>query len=240
MKKITNIILIIIIFVCFGKVSFKYYQYYKDSKVYSTIQNFKPFVNTNNDIGSKDRNKEYKSKEEELLSINDDYKMWITIDNTNIDYPVVQYIDNNFYLNHDFNKEKNISGTLFIDSNNDIDVDKNMIIYGHHMKNKTMFHNLNYFKKENFFNKNKINIIREGKEYIYEPFSAYVISKDKAIFNMSFSNDDEYKGYIEDLSNKSYFNRDINLDKDSEIVTLITCSYEYNGARTVVHGIRYK
>lgn len=240
MKKAINLILVLIVILCFGKVAFKYYQYYKDSKLYSEIQTFKPEVVKYNSESAESENNENVAKEKELLNINKDYKMWITISNTNIDYPVVQGEDNEFYISHSFNKEESISGALFIDSNNNINVDKNIVIYGHHMKNETMFHNLNYFKEEEFFKGNKISIIKNGEECEYEPFSVYVTPANEAVFNMSFSDDNSYKEYLQSLRSKSYFNKDIDLDKDSEIVTLITCSYEYDGARTVVHGIRYK
>ena len=251
MKKIIKTIILIVVIICIGKVSFKYYQYYKDSKEYSKIQTIKPKINTyddnvevdntsyDDDIKVDNANIENKFSEEELLNINSDYKMWISVNNSNIDYPVVQGEDNDFYLTHSFDKNKNISGCLYIDSNNDIDTDENIVIYGHHMKNETMFHNLNYFKEEEFFKENKINIIRNGRQYKYEPFSVYVIPEDEAVFNMDFIDDDIYKEYLYNLSSKSYFSSDINLDENSEIITLITCSYEYSGARTVVHGIRY-
>lgn len=240
MKKLINVILIAIVILCFGKVSFKYYKYYKDSKDYSEIQILKPEVTSvDNNIGVDDVNNEYMLKEEKLLNINKDYKMWITVSNTNIDYPIVQGSDNEFYTTHDFNKEESISGCLFIDSNNNVDSDKNIVIYGHHMKNETMFHNLNYFKEEEFFNENKISIIKNGEMHEYRPFSVYVIPEDEAVFNMSFTdNNNDYKMYLESLKSKSYFLSNINLDEEKDIVTLITCSYEYDGARTVVHAIR--
>ena len=238
MKKIINIVILIVVIICFSKVVAKFLNYYRDSKFYEDIQSLKPVIIDveNNEV----INNEYKIKERELLNINKDYKMWISISNTNIDYPIVQGSDNEFYTIHDFNKEESISGALFIDSNNTIDIDKNIVIYGHHMKNETMFHNLNYFKEEKFFSENKISIIKNGEQYKYDPFSVYVINENEAVFNMSFNDDNSYKEYLESLSSKSYFNKDINLDKDSEIVTLVTCSYEYDGARTIVHGIRYK
>lgn len=239
MKKVINIVILIVVIICFGKVSIKLFNYYRDSKMYNDIQELKPSIEDFSNDTLSDFNIDYTEKEKKLLNINEDYKMWLSITNTNIDYPVVQGEDNEFYLSHSFNKEESISGALFIDSNNNINVDKNIVIYGHHMKNETMFHNLNYFKEEEFFNENKINIIRSGKQNEYEPFSVYVIPEEEAIFNMSFSDDSDYKEYLANLGSKSYFYRDINLDKDSEIITLITCSYEYDGARTVVHAIRY-
>ena len=240
MKKVINIVILIVVIICFGKVSIKLFNYYKDSKRYNDIQELKPSIEGFLSDTLSDFNIDYTEKEKELLNINKDYKMWITISNTNIDYPVVQGEDNEFYISHSFNKEESISGALFIDSNNNIDTDKNIVIYGHHMKNETMFHNLNYFKEEEFFKGNKISIIKNGEECEYEAFSVYVTPANEAVFNMSFSDDTTYKKYLQSLRSKSYFNKDIDLDKDSEIVTLITCSYEYDGARTVVHGIRYK
>lgn len=150
---------------------------------------------------------------------------------------MVQGTDNDFYLNHNFNKEKSISGTLFIDYENNIDSDKNIVIYGHHMKNNTMFNNLNYFKEEDFFYNNEIKIIKNGKEYKYEVFSVYVIPENEVSFDMNISNDNEYINYFNTLSNKSFFNKDIDFNTSKKIITLVTCSYEYDGARTVVNAI---
>lgn len=240
MKKVINIAILIVVIICFGKVSIKLFNYYKDSKRYNDIQELKPSIEDFSNDTLSDLDIDYTAKEKKLLNINKDYKMWLSVTNTNINYPIVQCSDNEFYTTHDFNKEESISGCLFIDSNNNIDDDKNIIIYGHHMKNETMFHNLNYFKEEEFFKENQISIIKNGEEYKYEPFSVYVIDENEALFNMSFSDDNNYKEYLESLSSKSYFHKDINLDKESEIVTLVTCTYEYDGARTIVHGIRYK
>ena len=77
-------------------------------------------------------------------------RFWIKVYNTNIDYPVVQGKDNAYYLNHDFNKNYLSSGSIFMDYRNDFENDKSIVIYGHHMKNKTMFGELTKFKQELF------------------------------------------------------------------------------------------
>lgn len=241
MKKVINFILILIVIGAFGKVAYKGYQYYKDEKEYSRIQIFNPMISENieNNGGEIENNNEDKlnNNEEVLLNINNNYKMWLNISNSNIDYPVVQGMDNDFYLNHSFYKEESISGTLFIDYRNNIDSDKNIVIYGHHMKNETMFHDLNFFKEEEFFLNNEITIIKNGKEYKYDVFSVYIISENEASFNMSFSNDIDYLNYIDVLTNKSYYEKNIEFDPTKDILTLVTCSYEYDGARTVIHAI---
>lgn len=241
MKKIINFILILIVIVAFGRVVYKGYKYYIDKREYSRLQIFNPMITEgieNNEIVT-EKNNEYKSRnnEEVLLNINNDYKLWLNISNSNIDYPVVQGIDNDFYLNHRFDKDESVSGTLFIDYKNNIDIDKNIVIYGHHMKNETMFHNLNFFKEEEFFYNNEISIIINGKEYKYDVFSVYIIPENEAVFNMSFSNDSDYLNYMNTISNKSDFHKEIKFDISKEMITLVTCSYEYDGARTVVHAI---
>jgi len=241
MKKVINFILILIVIGAFGKVAYKGYQYYKDEREYSKIQTFNPMISENieNNGGEIENNNEdkFNNNEEILLNINNNYKMWLNISNSNIDYPVVQGTDNDFYLNHSFYKEESISGTLFIDYRNNIDSDKNIVIYGHHMKNETMFHNLNFFKEKEFFYNNEITIIKNGKEYKYDVFSVYIIPENEASFNMNFSNDIDYLNYIDVLTNKSYYEKNIEFEPTKDMLTLVTCSYEYDGARTVVHAI---
>lgn len=241
MKKVINYLLILIVISTFSKVLYKTYQYYTDKREYSKVQELQPIIKDDRDenLLNSETEEEEKSDDNEkvLLTINNDYKFWLSITNSNINYPVVQGTDNDFYLNHNFNKEKSISGTLFIDYDNNIESDKNIVIYGHHMKNNTMFNNLNYFKNEDFFYNNEITIVKNGKEHKYEVFSVYVIPENEVSFHMNISNDNEYINYFNALSNKSFFNKDIDFNTSKKIITLVTCSYEYDAARTVVHAI---
>ncbi len=241
MRKVAIFILSIIILLCTCGIGYKYFQYYKDSKTYNDIQEFKPELtkhNESNDMLVVPSNKTNTSDNISLMDINDEYKFWISIDNTNIDYPVVQHNDNKFYLNHDFNKKESICGSIFIDSRNDIINDKNLVIYGHNMKNKSMFNNLNNFKSKDFFLNNTIEIIANSSLYNYDVFSVYTIDADDLNLKYSFSNDNEYTNYLNTLSKKSIYTNNINIDSNTCIITLITCSYEFEDARTVVHAIR--
>ncbi|TQW39735.1 sortase SrtB, partial [Clostridioides difficile] len=186
-------------------------------------------------ISSELQKKEY--KKEDLSKINSDFKFWLSVENTNINYPVVQSKDNSYYLDKDFYKKDSISGTLFMDYRNKSIDDKNIIIYGHNMKNKTMFNNLNKFKDADFFKKNnKIKITLNGKEFLYDVFSAYIVESDYDYLKTNFNNESDYQNYINDITSKSLYKSPIKVNSNDKIVTLSTCTYEFDDARMVIHG----
>ncbi|WP_338597513.1 class B sortase [Clostridium baratii] len=222
MKKIINVVLILAIIFSLYKVISKVADYKESKNTYEKIQEVK---NNSNNFS------------EELIKINEDYKMWIEVPNTNINYPVVQGQDNDFYLSHDFNKKESSSGAIFIDYKNNIDKDKNIIIYGHNMKNKSMFQNLMKFKDEEFWKENnKIILTIDGKTYEYEIFSSYISNAKDIDLKTNFENDDEYLKYIDDIKKRSIFHRDMNIKSNDRIITLSTCSYEKDDARMIIYG----
>lgn len=247
MRKIINIILVAIIIVCLSIIGYKYYNYNKDDKLNSEIQDLQPVINEasdsdNNSSGendgqdqSKEGNYVNSANEEELKSINSDYKMWIQIENTNINYPVVQGSDNDYYLKHNFRKESNISGTVFVESANDIDNDKNIILYGHNMRNGTMFNNITNYKEESFFNEdNKISIIMNNTLYEYEVFSVYVKNVSEVNLAIGFASEDEFINYAYNEAEESLYKKDVDFSAEDNLITLVTCSYEFTDARTIV------
>lgn len=247
MRKIINIILVAIIIVCLSIIGYKYYNYNKDDKLNSEIQDLQPVINEasdsdNNSSGENDGQDQSKdgdyvnsANEEELKSINSDYKMWIQIENTNINYPVVQGSDNDYYLKHNFRKESNISGTVFVESANDIDNDKNIILYGHNMRNGTMFNNITNYKEESFFNEdNKISIIMNNTLYEYEVFSVYVKNVSEVNLAIGFASEDEFINYAYNEADESLYKKDVDFSAEDNLITLVTCSYEFTDARTIV------
>lgn len=223
MKKIINLILISIVAFSSFKIVDKQIKYSKDIKVYSEI----------NEIASDNSHMLDKS----MLEVNNEYRFWIKVENTNIDYPVAQGKDNDYYINHDFNKNENISGAIFLDYRNNFINDLNTIVYGHHMRNETMFNNLVKFKDSNFFNENNnIKIIYDGKEIEYKVFSVYVIDDENNYLITNFNNSNEYNNYIKEIRDRSLYKNDVEVTDKDKIITLSTCSFEFEGARTVVHG----
>ena len=256
MKRVTNTTLFIIIICCLSIICYKFYNYFIDEKLNNEIQSYAPTISdvylsedssqsSSNEVGGNNNpnevegdNKTISENQEELKSINNNYEMWIEIPNTKINYPIVQGKDNEYYLKHNFKNESNMSGTIFVDCNNNIDEDKNIIIYGHNMRNGTMFNNITKFKEESFFNNNNntINIIRNNILYQYEIFSIYVEDESKVSLEIEFTDNDAFVNYALNEASKSMYNKNIIITEEDKIITLVTCSYEYTGARTILVG----
>lgn len=174
-----------------------------------------------------------------LLSYNKNTVGWIHMQNSNIDYPVVRYTDNDYYLNHSFNNTENTAGWVFTDYRNKCDnSDYNTVIYGHNRKDKSMFGSLKnvleadwYSNEENLY----INFSTLNENHVYKIFSTFVCNdKDVSSYlQTNFSSKEEFNLYIQKLKNTSSHNFDINLDDTEQIITLYTC-YGLNNQRLLV------
>lgn len=175
----------------------------------------------------------------DLCDVNPDYMGWITINDTSIDYPIMKGKDNEFYLNRDFNKEYLTSGSIFMDYRNDGFQDRNTVIYGHHMRDGSMFGSLKKYEYADYFEKNKyINIkTKNNKNFMYEIFGVYVTkANDIESISINFSNDVEFNSYIENILRKSIYETNINIENTDKILTLATCSYKFDNARLIIHA----
>ena len=124
-----------------------------------------------------------------------------------------------------------------MDYRNNFEEDKSTIVYGHHMRNKTMFGELTNYKDENFFNGNNlIKVEYKGKTYTYQVFSAYVADLTEDYLKVDFENDTDYQSYIDYITNRSMHKSDLQVNTNDKIITLYTCSYEFKDARTIVHA----
>lgn len=232
LKKIANIVLTSILVFSLSQVGLKLVDYKKSEKLYSEIQEI---------VETKDENTQVTplSTYEKMKKINPDYQFWIEVEGTNISYPVVQYVDNSFYLKKDFNKSDSSAGTIFMDALNNFEVDNNTVLYGHNMNNKTMFNNINLYKKKEFFDQNnKIKIKHTGdeKEYTYEVFSVYHSDNTFDYNTVRFGEGYSFMNFINDVENKSIYQKNLHITNEDKIITLSTCSYEFKGAKTTVHA----
>ncbi len=179
---------------------------------------------------------------EELLEINSEIVGWIKVPNTNIDYPIVKGNDNVFYLDHDFKREPEIRGAIFMDYRNKSDVsDRHTIIYGHQSRLGIMFTELNKFKKQDFFENNeKIYLTTLYEEQEWQIFAAYETSTNFHYIVIDFSSDESFLSTVEQFQKRSKFNRTVNITKDDQILTLSTCVHGVEGMRFVVQAKRIR
>ena len=174
----------------------------------------------------------------ELLARNPDTIGWIQIADTAVDYPILHTSDNDFYLHHDFNKNPSAAGQVFMDYRNKGDgSDMNMILYGHSMADGSIFSGLFAFKDEDFFRSHRILEI----DTIYgltrwEIFSAYVTSPDFYYIHTDFYYPTEEQAFKDAIAAKSKYPTGIRLTLEDRILTLSTCSYEFEDAYFVIHA----
>lgn len=204
-------------------------EYNKNTNVYEEIKEVVPTIKTENYIA--------KEEFENLKLQNEDFKFWIRVPETEIDYPVVKGVDNDEYLYTNFKGESNKGGSIFLDASNNIEEDKNMVVYGHNMRDGSMFGTLRRLKNHEYFDKNnKIYIYLEDKTLEYEIFSVYTEDATLESYKTKFNNDEEYSNYINEALSKSFFSFDVKDIDKGKIITLTTCTNVTEEERLIVHG----
>ena len=157
---------------------------------------------------------------------------WLTVPGTSIDYPFVWRDDNDYYLRRDLNGDDATAGTLFLDMRCEPDFSsQNTIIYGHHMKNGSMFGTLKAFADKEFFEANKHGTIYLPRETLTLEFFAYLVVSHRDAEIYSIEPGEDYLDYVK--QNARHF-RDVALTGEDNLVTLSSCSYEFNNARMVL------
>ncbi len=171
---------------------------------------------------------------------NNDIVGYLSIENTSIDYPVVQYSDNFYYLEHDLYKNKSNAGSIYLDFENDLTGnDYNTVIYGHNMRDNIMFHDLRYYNAKSFYDEHKyINYSTLYNDYVYEIFSVYETSIDFPYITVNFDSEESFYTLSKQFKEKSIYNTNVNLEPSDKVITLSTCTSLSldSDKRFVVHG----
>lgn len=175
-------------------------------------------------------------------SINSDVIGWISVPNTRIEYPVVIGEDNDYYLGRNVEKERSKSGSIYMDYRNaNPDQQRHIVLYGHNMRNGTMFQNLNYYKKKDFFDNNRtIYLYWNDKPVEYEIYAAFNVGIDTDFIKTKFDGDEEFLADMNTLKSLSKYSPspDVELKASDQVLTLSTCTYEYDDQRFVVQARR--
>ncbi len=178
-------------------------------------------------------------KLEWLKQVNPDIYGWISIDGTEVDYPIVRGEDNNYYLNHSYSGEYLIVGSIFADyrTSDYILANFNTVLYGHNMKDGSMF---NFVEKltedEELFDKLRIIIYTADGIYTFAPFSVYETNSRDQYFRMRFANTEEFTDFADSVLKKSMYPRIAEFTKSDRILTLSTCTNEEFSGRYALHA----
>ncbi|MBQ6539131.1 MAG: class B sortase [Bacilli bacterium] len=172
-----------------------------------------------------------------LRKVNSNTVAWIAVDGTNINYPVVKSSNNDYYLNHSFNRTYNRNGWVFMDYRNHNLNDKNTIFYGHNLLNGTSFGTIARVFTKKWYNSSNhmIIVLMDNKKYIYEIFSNYYSPPIVDYLQVSFNDNTEFDVFVKRLKNKSKQKYNVNVNGSDQIITLSTCTDDNKG-RKVVHA----
>jgi len=163
---------------------------------------------------------------------------WLRCEGTIINYPVMQSGDNDYYLSHLPDGTANKMGSIFLDYRNSPDfTDKNSVIYGHHMKSGDMFTTLKHYNDQAFYEQHPVmSLVTADAEFEIVLFGGYIVDATTEMLPLYFRNATEFTDYLSEIMRRSVFSSNVEVGPDDRIVSLVTCSYEFDNARMLVAG----
>ncbi len=168
---------------------------------------------------------------------------WVKIDDTIIDYPVMQTVNNEYYLDHNFNQEEDRNGCIFMDYQCDVIKGcDNMILYGHHMKSGKMFGTLNKYSEKAYYEEHPIiqfdTIYEKGKYQVMYVFRSKVYSEEDVTFKyyqfINAASEMEFNSYLNEMAALSLYDTEVTASYGDKLLTLSTCDYQEKKGRFVV------
>ena len=174
-----------------------------------------------------------------LEALNPETAGWLFGDGTLINYPVAQGKDNDYYLHHLLDGSENRCGCLFLNAQNQTDFsDFHSIIYGHHMKDGSMFKSLKGYQEQAYYDKHPaLLLVTPEHQYRVELFAGYVSKTSGTAWQLAFADDEEKEQWLSEQRKLSCFQSEVVPTAEDCILTLSTCSYAFKDARFVVHGV---
>ena len=238
--KFIYISLIILFILGLAYLSYTWYSDYKNKKNDSEILNTIKIDETQITETKSERILQL----EELQKENSEIIAWLEIPDTNINYPILQAKDNDFYLDHDYKKDYSINGSLFLDKDFDIiNGSSNYLIYGHRNKQGLMFEDLLKYADEDFYNYHKkIKFTTNEEDCMYEVVSVFYsrvyYKKEENVFRYYYfvnaNSENEYNDFVYNAKKVSLYDTGVNPQYDEQLLTLSTCEYSQEDGRFVV------
>ncbi len=174
---------------------------------------------------------------------------WVKIDDTIIDYPVMQTVNNEYYLDHNFNQEEDRNGCIFMDYQCDVVKGcDNIILYGHHMKSGKMFGTLNKYSKESYYEEHPTiqfdTIYEKGTYQVMYVFRSKVYSEEDVTFKyyqfINAASEMEFNSYLNEMAALSLYDTGVTAGYGDKLLTLSTCDYQEKKGRFVVVAKKIK
>lgn len=175
----------------------------------------------------------------DLIAKNNETVGWIKVNNTNVNYSVVQHSDNEYYLRHDFNKKYNINGWVYADYRDDFEYfGSNTIIYAHNMTDRSMFGSLVWCLKDSWYTNSENHYIKMSTpkaNTVWKIFSIYTIKPEVYYLRTYFESEEEHKTFIDNLTDRSIYDFQEDVSVSDKILTLSTCTDD-GTKRVVIHA----
>ena len=235
------LLLLVIIFIC--GISYIIYYFYNSNKEKQVNKNILNEVDIDT-TQITDTKTERMLQIEELQKENQEIIGWLEIEDTNINYPICQTNNNDFYLTHNYKKEKANSGSLFLDKDFDmVNSSSNYLIYGHRNKQGLMFEDLMKYTKEDFYREHtKIRFTTNTDDSIYEIISVFYsrvyYKSEKDVFRYYYfvnaENEQEYNNFVNNAKKVSIYDTGVTATYGDQLLTLSTCEYSQEDGRFVV------
>lgn len=235
---------------CIGYFCFYYFLYEKNEAQYDRLASLVEDVSEKKEEFHINYTSEEEKKElvvldkyKRLYSENKSLIGWIKIDDTNIDYPVMQTVNNEYYLDHNYTQEYDKNGSIFLDKDCDItNPGSNMIIYGHHMKSGRMFGDLDLYVNEDYYKEHPIiqfdTIYEEGTYQVMYVFRSRVYNEDDIVFKyyqfFEVSTPQEFDSNMRAMANMSLYDTGVTATFGDRLITLSTCDNSEEEGRFVV------
>ncbi len=244
-------------FLCFGYFGIYYYSAGRTQTNYENLAQLKENVGAQ--TGTLFHQIHYTEEEDIELEVLEEYQTlynknkkligWLKIDDTNIDYPVMQTVNNEYYLDHNFNQEYDKNGSLFLDKDCDVvHRNTNLIIYGHHMKSGKMFGSLDKYSSEAYAKKHPTiqfdTIYKKGTYEVMYVFRSRIYNEDEVVFKyyqfLDAASEKEFDSNMQEMEALSLYDTGVKASYGDELLTLSTCDHSETDGRFVVVARRVK
>ncbi len=229
---------LVIVIGSLGGFLYIYMDYQKDKDYYASLQN--TYYKTLEDSEDEGEVAWYEKNQVDISTLQSKYPDvigWLYVEDTDISYPILYSGDDSTYLRANADKEYAKAGSIFLEGYNLPDLtDSHNIIYGHNMRNLSMFGTLKYYKTEDDYydNHKYFQVITADGKQRYEIFSYFDTEPASWVYTVPYADNDEFSDYIKNLQKKSYQKIDAEVKSSDQVITLSTCSSE--GMRFTVHG----